>query len=340
MRLVSVVISIYNMERYVAAAIRSVLEQTYSRFELLLVDDGSTDSSLEQCRRFKDSRIRLIRQKNRGAAGAKNTGLRCAQGDYVALLDADDLWMPQKLEKHVAHLERDQTVGLSFSYSAMIDAAGRPLGLRQIPRKLTNITPAYVLCRNPVGNGSSPVIRRETMEAIRFRAEVCGRREEMYFDESLHRGRADATDTDCWLRIALHTPWRLEGLPEVLTFYRIHTLSVSAATGAQLQALEEVIEKTRRSAPALIAACGSAAKAYHLRYIARRAVSQGDGSTAVEMVRRARRLYWRIWLEEPKRTAVTWLAAHLAYWLPTSWFGALKNAGLRWLARDAKKIRK
>jgi len=154
--LVSVVVPVYNVERYVAAAIQSVLDQTYDTFELLLIDDGSPDRSVAICQQFTDPRIRLLRQENRGLSGARNTGIREAKGEYVAFLDSDDQWQPQKLRSHVEHLARSPKVGVSFSRSQFMDEQGQLQNAFQNPR-LTAITPAYLLCENPVGNGSAPV---------------------------------------------------------------------------------------------------------------------------------------------------------------------------------------
>ncbi len=173
MKKVSVIIPAYKVEKYIADTIQSVLEQTYKNFELLIVDDGSPDKSVEIGQQFVDPRIKIIRQNNRGVSAARNTGVSHAQGEYLAFLDGDDLWLPEKLEKHVEHLESSPTVGVSFSHSAFINEAGQSLGLYQMS-KLKGITPRLILCRNPIGNGSTPVIRREVLEAIRFQDNFYG----------------------------------------------------------------------------------------------------------------------------------------------------------------------
>jgi len=97
--LVSVIMAAYNAERYIGEAIRSVLDQTYSFFELLIVDDGSSDGTLEVVRLFSDDRIRFIRHnENKGVAEFRNTALEKARGKWIALLDADDKWLPERLE--------------------------------------------------------------------------------------------------------------------------------------------------------------------------------------------------------------------------------------------------
>lgn len=98
--LVSIIVPMYNAERYIGEAIKSVLDQTYPHFELIIVDDASTDRSVEIIRSFNDDRIQLIQHdKNRGPGAARNTAIEAAQGDWIAILDADDQWLPQRLEK-------------------------------------------------------------------------------------------------------------------------------------------------------------------------------------------------------------------------------------------------
>ena len=103
---ISVVMPVYNVEDYVGAAIESVLSQSFTDFELIIVDDGGTDDSIAICRGFTDPRICIISQANRGLAGARNTGIAAARGDYVALLDSDDRWHASKLMMHFIHLKQ------------------------------------------------------------------------------------------------------------------------------------------------------------------------------------------------------------------------------------------
>lgn len=307
MKKVSVIIPVYNAEDYVAYTLQSLLDQTYKNFEAIIIDDGSPDNSIELCKSFLDPRIKIVQQANRGLPGARNTGIRHATGDYLSFLDADDLWLPNKLEKHVEHLNNSPEVGISFSYSAFIDGEGNYTGMYQIPRKICDITPPYVLCRNPVSNGSCAVIRRETFEDIKFQDNLYGLEEDFYFDENFRQ----AEDLECWTRIAAHTDWKLEGIPEVLTLYRVNSGGLSANALNQLQALERVIDKSCKSAPEVLGPYKSLATAYCMRYVARRAVTLRDGSLAVDMVNQAMKTDWRILAEEPQRTVLTLFAAYL-----------------------------
>ncbi len=326
---VSVIIPTYNAEKFIAKTINSVLDQTYQDFEILVIDDESPDRSVEVCQQFHDDRLRIISQPNRGLPGARNTGIRAAQGEFIAFLDADDLWLPEKLAAHVQHLDSRPDVGVSFSYSAFIDDDDVLTGLVQRPKQLEHITPDYVLCRNPIGNGSAAVLRRAVFEDIAFQDDRHGVMESCYFDERVNHHSADATDVECWLRISITTQWAMSGIAQPLTRYRIHTGGLSANVTRQLEALEAVIEKTRGYAPEIIGKCEHKAKAYHQRYIARRAVTLRDGKLAVAMIHRSLASDWRIALEEPQKTAMTIGAAYLLKALPKRLYFKLETIAMR-----------
>lgn len=315
MKKFSVIIPVYKVEKYIAATVQSVLQQTYKEFELLIIDDGSPDQSVEICQQFTDPRIKIIRQQNRGLAGARNTGIRQAQGEYLAFLDGDDLWLPQKLEKHLAHLENSIDVGVSFSRSAFISEAGEELGTYLMPQ-IKDITVPCLLRDTVIGNGSAAVIRREVFDAIRFQDDLYGAIEDFYFDEHFRR----AEDIECWLRIVIQTSWQIEGIPEFLTLYRVNSEGLSANFLKQFESWEKVFEKIRSYAPEQLAQWENLARAYQLRYLARSAVRMQAGKVAVQLIHRALFTYWRIVLEEPRRTVLTWVAAYLVWLLPRSFY--------------------
>lgn len=311
MKKVSIVTPVYNVDKYIAETINSVLVQTHQNFELLLVDNGSSDRSVEVCQQFRDPRIRLLYQAQRGACAARNLGIREATGDYIAFLDGDDIWLPEKLAKHVQHLESNSQLGISFSRSAFIDEEGKPLGIYQMPR-LNNICISHVLCRNPIGNGSAAVLRREALEAVRTATSIDGKLHHIYWDEQLQGSQ----DLDLWFRIIIQSSWLMEGIPDALTLYRVNPTGISANLGKKQESWEYVIEKTRVYAPAIVAAWEAPARAYHLRYLARRAVTLRSGIVAVSLFNQSLRTYWKLLMEEPRRTLLTGGAAYLLYLLP------------------------
>ena len=140
--LVSIIVPVYNVEKYICETIECVRKQTYGNWELLLVEDCSKDNTvaviLEYLDEVQDARVRLIRQeKNNGAARSRNRGLREAGGRYIAYLDADDLWVPEKLEKELAFMEEKQAA-FAFTGYEFADENGKGLGkVVRVPEILT-----------------------------------------------------------------------------------------------------------------------------------------------------------------------------------------------------------
>jgi glycosyltransferase involved in cell wall biosynthesis len=326
---VSVVIPLYQTERYIAEAIRSVLAQTFTNFELLVIDDGSCDQGPALARAFKDQRVRVITQENRGLAGARNSGIRAASAPLIGFLDADDLWHPSKLERHVAHFDAAPAVGVSFSHSRLIDDVGAPLGLQQSPANRP-INAAELFCRNPVGNGSSPVIRRATLDAIAFHDENLNRT--CWFDESFRQSE----DIECWLRIAATTPWTFACVHEALTDYRITGGGLSANVEKQLATWQRFRAKVQTYAPELDKAHGRRAEAYQLRYLARRAVKSADGTVASKLMLKALQTYPRMLHEEPARSIVTVCAALGVRILPQKFYARCAELAVSLLNRTPR----
>ena len=311
---------------YVALSLGSVLAQSFRDFEVIVVDDGSSDKGPEIARSTGDPRVRVVTQQNRGLAGARNTGIRESKGEYVGFLDADDLWTPCKLEAHVRLLDSDPAIGLTFSASELIDDDGASIGLVQRP-KSEAFTPEHVFCRNPVGNGSAPVIRRAVFDDIAFHDAALDR--VCWFDESFRQSE----DIECWTRIVTTGKWKLALVEEALTRYRVASGGLSANVEKQLATWRRFRAKVKNYAPALEATTGDLAEAYQLRYLARRAVRSSDGSTALKLMIAALKSDWTIMRREPSRTFVTLAAAVARRLLPGRLFGALERAAIGATAR-------
>lgn len=321
---VSVIIPVYKVEQYIAAAVQSVLRQTYTNFELIIVDNGSPDRSIEICQKFEDKRIKIIRQENRGPSGSRNTGIRHAQGDYITFLDGDDLWLPDKLATHVEHLNSSPNVGISICYSAFINEAGERMGIYMTP-KLTAITPAHVLCRCPMSNGSVSVYRREIFEAVSFQDNLRGQPEICYFNEHMQ----NLEDVEIWVRMALCDKWLIAGIPQVLTLYRINSSGSSANISRHIDHLDKLVDVIRTYAPDFISEWEKPFKAYQMRFLARRMVTIGDGALAVKLINQALRIYPPIVKEESKRTLITLAAAYLLWLLPPSVYNVTQDFSLK-----------
>ena len=146
MELVSIIMPTYNCGRFIAESINSVLAQTYTNWELLIVDDCSADNTAEVVASFKDPRIHYQRnERNSGAAGTRNTAIKLAKGRYIAFLDSDDLWLPEKLERQIAFMEKN---GYAFSYTNYeeIDDTSKPTGINISGPKHVTKCGMYAFC--------------------------------------------------------------------------------------------------------------------------------------------------------------------------------------------------
>jgi glycosyltransferase involved in cell wall biosynthesis len=310
---VSVVMPVYNVERFVAEAIRSVLDQSYEDFELIIVDDGGCDGSVDICRGFHDPRIRIISQLNGGLAAARNTGIASSQGRYIALLDSDDAWATDKLARHVEHLDANPQVGASYAGSELRDAAGNALGILQLP-KLGRARAKDVFCGRAILNGSSPVFRRAMLEESALPSSAPGRL--CIFDESLRRSE----DVECWTRLALTSRFEFEGIAGALTYYRVSASGLSADVIKQLDSWDAVFARLAPIDPAFIAAHGKEARSRELRYLARRCVQMRDRGLGLSLAWEGLRHFPLLLLLEPAKTATTLLACLLMRLLPRSGF--------------------
>ena len=184
--LVSVIIPTYNRARLVGEAIESVLAQTYKHLEIIVVDDGSTDGTEEALGPYRE-RIEYIYQQNRGASAARNTGIFRARGDYIAFLDSDDLWVPEKLELQVDYLEKHADCGLVYTdCEFLVVRDGRVV--ERIEKNLTGYSGyAYlqIFMRNEVFI-PTVLLRRDCLGAVG------------YFDEKL----TFFEDVDLWFRLS------------------------------------------------------------------------------------------------------------------------------------------
>ena len=120
---VSVVMPVYNREKYVADAVNSILKQCYTNFEFIIIDDGSTDSTFDILKSFGDKRIKLIRKnKNRGNYSARNEGMELATGKYICVMDSDDIALPNRINRQFEFMEQHKQFGICGSFAKVIDS--------------------------------------------------------------------------------------------------------------------------------------------------------------------------------------------------------------------------
>ena len=147
---VSVIIPLYNAQKYIEEAVNSVLRQTYEDFEVVIVDDGSTDRSAILAKTFKDPRVRYIYQKNKGLAGARNSGIRNMRGTYLVFLDADDTLLPEKLQTQVAYLEEHPEIGVLAGRYIITDPEGNYLVRNSSPEGMIELRDILVSSPCPI----------------------------------------------------------------------------------------------------------------------------------------------------------------------------------------------
>ncbi len=217
--LVSVLMPVYNAERYVAEAVESILAQTFGDFELLIIDDGSTDRSRALLGRYaaRDGRIRLVSRPNKGLVATLNEGLGLARGELIARMDADDVAMPERLALQVAFLREHPEVVCLGGAVRVIDAAGRILLVDRPP--LDDATLQEIAL-----TGRPPLIHPVFMMRRGDLAAVGG------YDEDMKQ----AEDLDILLRLGERG--KLAALPDILLKYRMHDCSkTSVYTDEQLE---------------------------------------------------------------------------------------------------------
>lgn len=205
--LVSVVIPNHNYAAYLGQAIDSALGQSYEPVEVLVVDDGSTDGSWDIIRSY-GPQVRAYRQARQGVSAARNLGIRESRGELIALLDSDDTWRRDKLERQV-RLFQDAAVGMVYCLLQYVDGSGRPLGVN--PSGLRGrVLKDLVLLRPPglAASGSGAVMRRSCVDRLGG------------FDPEL----STSADWDMWRRIACR--YRIELVDEPLVTYRVHAASM------------------------------------------------------------------------------------------------------------------
>ncbi len=206
---VSIVVPVFNAQKCIADTIMSVLAQTYEEFELLLVDDASTDNSREIIEEYagRDPRVKLLgNTEKKSAAGARNTGIKAAAGRYIAFIDADDLWLVDKLEKQVRFM-KERGVAFSFTGYEFADETGRGLG--KIVRVPGKISYKEALCNTTI-----------------FTSTVMFDMEKLSTDDIL-MPYVPSEDTATWWKVLKKTGYAY-GLDESLTLYRRMGSSLSS----------------------------------------------------------------------------------------------------------------
>jgi glycosyltransferase involved in cell wall biosynthesis len=229
--LVSVIIPAYNASVFLPATLRSVLAQDYPHFEVWVVDDGSVDETAAIVEDFalRDDRVHLLRQQNGGVAAARNLGIQAARGEFLAPLDADDLWEPRALRLWVnAFLNGSERVGVVYGWSLDVDEENALTGGFH-GAKIRGEVLGTLLVHNFLGNASATMMRRSAV------VDVGG------YDSTLRdRGAQGCEDWDLYFKLAER--WDFEGVPEFLVRYRKPIASMSQDDQQMARSHELVLE--------------------------------------------------------------------------------------------------
>lgn len=208
---VTILLPLYNAESYIGPAIKSVLLQTFKDFELLIINDGSTDNSKEIVQSFKDSRIRLVNNhKNLGLVATLNRGLELAQADLIARMDADDLCLPQRIEKQVEFLKAHPNIGVLGTDIYIIDSTDRVIG-RPPPIHSDPYLINWVLLRTCCLYHPTIMMRKSIFEHSR----------------SYNKNYKHCEDYELWLRLSNKVKFSIINQP--LLYYRQHQNSISSS---------------------------------------------------------------------------------------------------------------
>lgn len=224
--LVSAVIPAFNAARHVNQAIDSVLAQTYTNNEIIVIDDGSSDDTLEKLESYGD-KVTIINQLNKGVSSARNAGIMAARGEWVAFLDADDYWEPEKLARQVNYVRQNPDVVMVHTGKKLFGEHGT-IEYNKIPFHLSRQSANLrsLLIRNCV-NTSSVMVRRDVVVKAGM------------FDVALKQ----CEDQDLWLRIAKRG--RFGYIPNDLFNYRVHDAQATFKTGEWSENGLKVIKKNR-----------------------------------------------------------------------------------------------
>lgn len=268
--LVSIIIPAFNASVFIEGTIRSALAQTYAPTELIVVDDGSTDDTAARVAALaaRHPTIRLIRQSNAGVAAARNTAVAHARGSYIALLDADDLWHPEKLARQVAHARRAGShVGMVYCWFRRIDETGRQFGHRSQGEAEGDVACALTL-RNLVGNGSVPLYSAHALRTVG-----------PFLTREDQRGAQGADEWEMQVRVAERFETVL--VRECLVFYRQCRSSVTADTRSMRRSVSDVLRRIRTRNPHMPASVFRWSRAQVYRYLGRRAREGGRRGQAL-----------------------------------------------------------
>jgi len=257
-----------------------VLSQTYRNIEVFVIDDGSTDETFQIASEYqqRDSRVKALRQKNEGAAAARNLGISHARGEFIAPIDADDIWLPNNLQKQMARmLACDASVGVVYSWSFDIGADDLPLGSFHA-YEIEGDVYTTLLCHNFLGNASATLVRASCLKEVG-----------LYTRDFWHDGVQGCEDWELYLRIAAKFQFKV--VPEFLIGYRKSPQSMSQSCDAMAASHAALLSCAERSAPVPKPARALSTSSFYI-HLAHQCAHSGRGRESLTWLGRALRSEW------------------------------------------------
>ncbi len=230
MATLSVVMTVYNGEKTILETVSSVCKQSYRDWELIIINNGSTDKTLQALQSLEDERIKIFSYPHVDLPTSLNRCISHATGEFLAFVDADDLWTSDKLELQLQALQQNPQAGVAYSWTSFIDEKGKLLA-KGDPIFFQGHVLTNLLTSNFIASGSNPLIRLQAIKSVGFFDPKCG----------------SCTDWDYWLRIAAN--WEFVVVPKYQVFYR----QSSRSTSSKIEEMEKgclfVVEKTFKTLP-------------------------------------------------------------------------------------------
>ncbi len=250
MPLISVVVPAYNVEKTIQETIQSIQQQTFSDFELIVINDGSTDGTLDVINSIQDPRLKVFSYENAGLPEARNRGIDRSSGGFITFIDADDLWTPDKLELQLAALQKHPEAGLVYSWTSFMSSEGKEFS-KDVPVFFEGNVYPQLLVGNFINSGSNAMLRREAIESV-------GK-----FDASLR----SIEDWEYWLRVA--AKWSFALVPKYQILYRQSSSSMASKVDVMEKYSSLVIERAFQAAPAELQYLKNRCLANTYQYLAR-----------------------------------------------------------------------
>ena len=227
---ISVIVPAYNVEKTLLETIESIRQQTFTDFELIVINDGSTDRTLEILNAIDDSRLKVFSYENAGLSTARNRGISHATGEFITFIDADDLWTPDKLELQLAALRQNPDAGIAYSWTSFMDETGKYF-FPDKPIYFEGDVLPQMLARNFIASGSNVMARREAIESVGM------------FDPQI----SPCADWDYYLRLAMSYCFTV--VPKHQVFYRQSSSSMSTKIDFMEQCTLSMLTRAFQTAP-------------------------------------------------------------------------------------------